>query len=74
MSDPQGPIEITNVPGRVVVLEVPPPGDLQGQDLFVFEDEQENEQDNAQQGGIHDTIAKTSTAPGKRAPPRPKTG
>ncbi|XP_059309811.1 uncharacterized protein LOC132060937 [Lycium ferocissimum] len=77
--DPQGPIDITNVPGRVVVLG-PPPGNLQGQGM-VFEDhEQEKgqgqglENESKPEEGIHDTIAQMSTPPGKRAPPRPKTG
>lgn len=75
MLDPQEPImEVTNVPGRVVTLELPSPEDLQGQDLFVLAHEQENGQDNAQEGGIQYKIAQTSKAPGKRMPPRPKTG
>ncbi|MCD9640026.1 hypothetical protein HAX54_025038 [Datura stramonium] len=77
--DPQGPIEITNVPGRVVILEIPPPGYLQEQEgLFVPEDELQEglfvPEDELQEGGIHDTIAQTSKAPGKRAPPRFQTG
>ncbi|CAN4106801.1 unnamed protein product [Withania somnifera] len=74
--DQLGPIEVTNVPTRVVNLQVPSPGYLQREGLFVPEpeDAQEIGQGNAKGGGIHDTIVETSRGPGKRAPPRPKTG